>query len=957
MDELATRCQNQLASFRITELKHVLSRLGLSKQGKKQILMDKIMEVLVPAETTPSKIKGSKMSKNAVSREEAANVIDDIYRKLRSIGAPDLGLAGRSRVVAGVSGSMAQSDEQEEVVGWDEAKTRCPCGNSVDKGTMIQCDDSKCGVWQHLNCVLPSEKPSEGGEPEIPSSFYCELCRIARCDPFCVSLSHPLLPTKPTVSVSKVEGSNPLQNVEKTFTLSHADWELLHKPNYDLQVWCVLLTDKVPFRMHWPAYCGLRINSASVRVTNRPGQQLLGTNGRDDGPGITTSTREGLNQLLLSAYDARDFCIGVRIIHRNSLKQVMDLIPAVTKGEAFEDALLRLRRSINGGGGAGGGVDDDDDDSDLEVITESITVTLRCPMSGSRIKVAGRFKPCLHMGCFDLNTFVELNQRARKWQCPICLKNYSIESLIIDPLFNCITSAMKHMGEDITEVEMKDDGSWRPKLEGEARLQEPWRTPQGSFVIAANGSNHHKPVSWQPPLMPVKVEEGLSSHEQASLKLGMKRMHDGVWAINGFKHPNGWADAGPSKRLKPVANISRSTDVNEEQEDGDRSVNQEASEKAAVYSDDGDEVAFPVKMGDASTGMWQSTGGDVENGDTDVIVLSDTDEEEAGEDTVLGSSGAPVYMGSDGLGHGTTQSPNIAAEDLHDLHDLHAESPGLALAPDRETGLALSSGSLHFKHLPDRRMDSFTNNEEGLGLQLENSNFWSSQMRNISSGPFGYYGGSDPPSISHHPLPTRPTPVQVAAGMGFALPSPPPHREDSIRGSSWRRYSQPSHSLPYASAEHNGGGSSDSGRGASPSESALYLFLPPQPARVPVQSNSQEALMAEEEEVDNTWFSLSLGGGRNGIDSALPSHIPSSPSQEVYGPPLKARGGLDTISSTGAVLFGMSGTGTAQARLFNSQGSGHSRSMFVRNTIPARPRSSPPDRRYHQFRVADSDSE
>jgi hypothetical protein len=35
-------------------------------------------------------------------------------------------------------------------------------------------------------------------------------------------------------------------------------------------------------------------------------------------------------------------------------------------------------------------------------------------MSGSRIKVAGRFKPCLHMGCFDLNSFVELNQQARK---------------------------------------------------------------------------------------------------------------------------------------------------------------------------------------------------------------------------------------------------------------------------------------------------------------------------------------------------------------------------------------------------------------------------------------------------------------------------------------------------------------------------------------------------------------
>jgi hypothetical protein len=30
------------------------------------------------------------------------------------------------------------------------------------------------------------------------------------------------------------------------------------------------------------------------------------------------------------------------------------------------------------------------------------------------MKVAGRFKPCLHMGCFDLDVFVELNQRSRK---------------------------------------------------------------------------------------------------------------------------------------------------------------------------------------------------------------------------------------------------------------------------------------------------------------------------------------------------------------------------------------------------------------------------------------------------------------------------------------------------------------------------------------------------------------
>ena len=74
----------------------------------------------------------------------------------------------------------------------------------------------------------------------------------------------------------------------------------------------MLLGDEVAFRMHWPLKAELRVNGDycidvnystrtvkefymvlnplvyvigdSVRVTNRPGQQKLGLNGRDDGP-------------------------------------------------------------------------------------------------------------------------------------------------------------------------------------------------------------------------------------------------------------------------------------------------------------------------------------------------------------------------------------------------------------------------------------------------------------------------------------------------------------------------------------------------------------------------------------------------------------------------------------------------------------------------------------------------
>ncbi|XP_020213362.1 E3 SUMO-protein ligase SIZ1 isoform X2 [Cajanus cajan] len=82
--------------------------------------------------------------------------------------------------------------------------------------------------------------------------------------------------------------TNPVQSVEKTFQLTRADKGLVSKPEFDVEAWCMLLNDKVPFRMQWvPLYADLQVNGVPVRATNRPGSQLLGANGRDDGPIIT----------------------------------------------------------------------------------------------------------------------------------------------------------------------------------------------------------------------------------------------------------------------------------------------------------------------------------------------------------------------------------------------------------------------------------------------------------------------------------------------------------------------------------------------------------------------------------------------------------------------------------------------------------------------------------------------
>ncbi|KAL8227224.1 hypothetical protein R6Q57_017056 [Mikania cordata] len=516
--DLVTSCKEKLAHFRIKELKDILTQLGLSKQGKKQDLADRILAII-----SDDRVSGMWAKKNVVRKEEVAKLVDDIHRKLQVPGASDL--ASKSQNLANVTINTLFKEEVEDT--HQTEKVRCLCGSSLQTDLMIQCEHKKCSMWQHIGCVIIPEKPMDGIKPTLPTTFYCELCRLARADPFWVTMGHPLYPVKLTIaSVPTADSANPVQSVEKTFQLTKADKDLLSEPEFELQAWCMLLNDKVSFRMQWPLHADLQVNGMPVRAINRPGTQLLGANGRDDGPVITPCTREGSNKISLTGCDARMFCLGVRIVRRRTVQQILNLIPKESDGERFEDAMARVCRCVGGGAAT----ENADSDSDLEVVADNIPVNLRCPMSGSRMKIAGRFKPCVHMGCFDLEVFVQMNQRSRKWQCPICLKNYSLEDVIIDPYFNRITTKMHTCGEDITEIEVKPDGSWRVKAENDQKSLGQlgqWHLPDGTLLVPTEVESKPKPET----LRQVTHEGGSEGHN-TGLKLGIKKNRNGIWEVS-----------------------------------------------------------------------------------------------------------------------------------------------------------------------------------------------------------------------------------------------------------------------------------------------------------------------------------------------------------------------------------------------------------------------------------------
>ncbi|KAF5930234.1 hypothetical protein HYC85_031107 [Camellia sinensis] len=521
--DLITSCKGKLAEFRIKELKDVLNQLGLSKQGKKQDLVDRILAIL-------SDERGSGMwaKKNAVGKHEVAKLENE------GSGAPDLASKGQA---ASDSSNVRLKEEIEDSYPTD--KIRCLCGSSLQADSMIKCEDPRCQVWQHIGCVIIPEKPMEGVLPAPPDIFYCELCRLSRADPFWMTVANPLYPVKLTTTSVPTDGTNPTQSIEKTFQLTRADKDLLLKQEYDVQAWCMLLNDKVTFRMQWPLYADLQVNGVLVRAINRPGTQLLGANGRDDGPVITPFTRDGINKISLTGCDSRVFSLGVRIVKRRTVQQILNLIPKESDDEQFEEALSRVRRCVGGTE-----MENADSDSDLEIVADFIPVNLRCPMQNS--------------------------------------------------------------GEDVADIEVKPDGSWRAKAESDHRELGDlgmWHFPDGTLCAPM-----HEEVKSRLEAFKHVKQEGVSEGH-ANLKLGIRKNRNGLWEVSKPEDLHALSSA-----QREVAGMA-----------DDASVNQDGGGNFDFSTNNGIELDSMSLNIDPTYGFTNHNSTPL--GNAEVIVLSDSEEE------------------------------------------------------------------------------------------------------------------------------------------------------------------------------------------------------------------------------------------------------------------------------------------------------------------------------------------
>jgi len=100
----------------------------------------------------------------------------------------------------------------------------------------------------------------------------------------------------------------------------------------------------------------------------------------------------------------------------------------------------------------------DSDDDDLA--TTSLKVSVTCPLGKMRMKWPCRATTCSHLQCFDASTFLQMNERKPKWDCPVCNTKAQYDDLLIDGYYQEILESK--LTRDEENVILEKDGSWKP---------------------------------------------------------------------------------------------------------------------------------------------------------------------------------------------------------------------------------------------------------------------------------------------------------------------------------------------------------------------------------------------------------------------------------------------------------------------------------------------------------------
>lgn len=101
---------------------------------------------------------------------------------------------------------------------------------------------------------------------------------------------------------------------------------------------------------------------------------------------------------------------------------------------------------------------------DNEIQATSSVLSLKCPLSATRIATPCRSISCAHNQCFDAASYLMLQEQAPQWSCPLCNRSAPFSSLTID-LY--VDNILKSTSSSTEQVTIEPDGSWHQQRQAD----------------------------------------------------------------------------------------------------------------------------------------------------------------------------------------------------------------------------------------------------------------------------------------------------------------------------------------------------------------------------------------------------------------------------------------------------------------------------------------------------------
>ena len=352
-------------------------------------------------------------------------------------------------------------------IGVSHASIKCVCMHShpATEADLVIC--SVCRKYSHLRCVLPEWSPSQPLPKSLISDFSCPFCRIKFIDPFtpsseilAFSICAPL-PGRAKDSFS----------IALKFQLDPALLTALQSRQSTVAIRSIAVSANAKFLAGplWPATVTASVNNFQDVFKILPPKfghhrkEAVQRNIEDLG-------RANFNEAKLVCTGHVDAAMGEQMKYMvavmvTSTRSVDDLIHSVRRS-TFEEStaanrlVLKVLHERY--------MELQSNDLLIASTFEGDIISTRCPLTLSAISTPVRGMHCLHLQCFDLAAYVDVNHKMRnvekRWKCPVCNRIVKPEELVVDKLFEQICVADKEpcrhrltLGGDLSAWELLPD--------------------------------------------------------------------------------------------------------------------------------------------------------------------------------------------------------------------------------------------------------------------------------------------------------------------------------------------------------------------------------------------------------------------------------------------------------------------------------------------------------------------